>query len=357
MQNLEAGNTAKIYKYVDVSGLGNSGKTAVADWLRGFETNYVPHYSFEFDLFRLPGGLMDLYQNVSERWTPIRSHYAYKEFKSLIQALAGSSKRKDIKAFFFSAGMGYEALFKGQFKKLSDDFISQLICDSYNAFWPYDLIYDGPFTRAYKKILLKLKWGNKLFTKVYLVHSDNFSAIATKYINQLFTLKMEEQKIDLIVLNNLFEPFQPQLGLNILNNSKQIVVTRDPRDIYVSGQSAHKTSKEDQKTQAFDNNGFNKSFLATDNLISYIKRQRLYFEQLPKVQDPRVLIVRFEDFVLDHEKTASKIQDFLGLPTPPKTKHFFPEKSAKNIGIYKSYSKQDEIRFIEQELKPYLYAE
>lgn len=345
----------KHYHFIDVSGLGNSGKTAVADWLRDFDSTYVTHYSFEFDLFRLPGGLIDLYQNTHERWTPIRSHYALKEFNYLVNALAGSQKRKSLSAFFYSAGMGYEAVFKGQFKKLSEQFTSQLVYDSYNAFWPYDLVFDSPLMRAYKKFCLKFKLGHKLFTQVNLVYNPNFTGLATDYINKLFSYKVDKPDAEIVVLNNLFEPFHPGIGLNILNNSKQIVVIRDPRDIYVSGQNVNKVAKEDQKFQAADNNGFNKSFLATDNLKSYIKRQKLYFEQRLKTPDSRVMVVQFEDFIINHEETAQKIKSFLNLSGNYSAKSFIPANSAKNIGIYKSYSKQDEIKLIEKELKPYLY--
>lgn len=346
----------KNLKFIDVSGLGNSGKSAVVDCLRGFKTFSIGHYSFEFDLFRLPGGLIDLYQNTSERWTPIRSHFAYFEFKNLVQQLAGSAKRKSLWAFFFSAGMGYEFVFKNQFKKLSFEFLDSLVINKYSSFWPYNLIYDSAFKRAYKKICIKLKlhWG--LYSEVLLIHSKDFKQKSTHYINQLFKIKTEDH-FNTVVMNNLFEPFQPELGLDLLENSKLIIVTRDPRDIYVSGQNAGSFTKLDSDLQAFDNNGYNKSFLATNDLQIFVDRQKIYFDQMTRKIDPRIFVVQFEDFILNHNAERKKLFEFLQVDekdyvTPP---DFKPEASAKNIGLYKRYSKQEEITFIAEQLKDYLY--
>ena len=37
-------------RYIDVSGVGNSGKSAVVDLLREVDEIYVPDFQFEFDL-------------------------------------------------------------------------------------------------------------------------------------------------------------------------------------------------------------------------------------------------------------------------------------------------------------------
>lgn len=342
--------------FIDVSGLGNSGKSAVVDLLREFKTFYVPHYSFEFDLFRLPGGLVDLYQNTSERWTPIRSHFAYFEFKNLVEKLAGSNRRKSLKAFFFSTGAGYESVFQNQFLYLSIHFLDSLVLHKYKSFWPYNLIYDNPLNRALKKIFIKFKINNGLFSEVYLIHAVDFSKKCTTYVNNLFRLKIDSDKYT-VVMNNMIEPFQSYLGLDILENSKLIIVIRDPRDIYVSGKTAGSFSKEDSELQAFDNNGYNKSFLATDDLQAFVLRQKLYFEQMYKKADPRIHVVQFESFILDHENEKSKLFKFLNVEAKDHQAltYFNPENSKKNIGLFKRYSRQDEIAFISQELKEYLF--
>ena len=51
---------ARMLRFVDVSGVGNSGKSAASDILREFDRFWVPPFDFEFDLIRGPGGLLEL---------------------------------------------------------------------------------------------------------------------------------------------------------------------------------------------------------------------------------------------------------------------------------------------------------
>lgn len=47
--------------FIDVYGVGNSGKGALVDLLRELDGIYVPEWSFEFDMIRLPVGLLDIF--------------------------------------------------------------------------------------------------------------------------------------------------------------------------------------------------------------------------------------------------------------------------------------------------------
>jgi hypothetical protein len=339
------------FRFVDVSGLGNAGKTAVVDFLKGFESIHASEFSFEFDLIRLPNGIIDLHHHLVEDWSPVRSNYALRAFEDLCFRMAGSEKRKNLKAFFLSSGQGYQSRFKGHFLSLSQSYLRSFILDEYKAFWPYYLIEDSPLVRAYKKTLLKLKAKKKLLSPIYLADGKDFSQKTTQFVTQLFSNVIPKDK-NWVVLNNTFEPFNPEKSLNILNDSKAILVYRDPRDVYVSGLNAYKAGK-DAHLQAFDNNGINKSFLGGDNIETFIKRQNLYFSKLTKSTDPRLKIIRFEDFVLNHEAYKKDLIEFLGLEADAHKeigKYFQPEKSAQNIGIWKKYSNQKEIKYIEDHL-------
>lgn len=60
--------------FIDVSGVGNSGKSTAADLLREIDGLFVPHFQFEFDFLPVRGGLIDLRHALLEDWSPIRSH-------------------------------------------------------------------------------------------------------------------------------------------------------------------------------------------------------------------------------------------------------------------------------------------
>lgn len=347
----------KKFKFTDVSGLGNAGKSAVVDFVKEFSSVEASEFSFEFDLFRLPNGILDLHHHLVEDWSPVRSNEAIRSFSLLTKRLSGSQKKKNLQAFFFSAGTGYEHRFHGKFQEYSQDYVNKFIISHFEAFWPYYLISDYPWIRAYKKILLKLKIQNRLRSPVVLADGIDFSANTTEYVNKIFNTCTDSDK-EMIILNNCFEPFNPERPISILHQSKSVLVFRDPRDVYVSGLSADKMSKKDTHLMAFDNNGINKSFLGSDNLDTFITRQKLYFEKLYKGHHPNIKVIRFEEFVLNYEKETNDLMTFLDLKEEDhvlKRKYFDPEKSKKNIGAWKMYSKQDEIRYIEKHLSKYCF--
>lgn len=343
--------------FIDVSGLGNSGKGAVVDFLREFNNIYSPKYSFEFDLFRLPNGILDLHHHLCEDWSLIRSNYAIKSFEELCQLMAGDPRKSKIYNAFFSFGTGYECYFNSLFKSESLKYIDSFKLDDYKTFWPYYMLSDSPLMRFYKKILIKCKFKRSLMNDIYLTSGDRFSEKTTDFINNIYNAIIENDK-NTVIFNNAFEPFNPVRSLNILNNSKSVIVYRDPRDIYVSGLNDNAKNTQDRHLKAFDNNGINKSFLGTDRLDTFIKRQKIFFETMYSGIDPRVKIIRFEDFILSFDDVANDIIEFLGLSHEQHTNKglfFNKEQSFKNINSWKKFSNQNEIDIIYSELKKYCY--
>jgi len=90
-------------KVIDLSGYMFSGKSAVSDILREFNGVYVPNYLVEFDLLRMPGGLIDLKHAVMD-WSPIRTFAAINRFDKLVNRLACSPK---FPQKLFKTGYGY----------------------------------------------------------------------------------------------------------------------------------------------------------------------------------------------------------------------------------------------------------
>lgn len=342
--------------FVDVSGVGNSGKSAAVDLLREIDGLWAPEYSFEFDLPRVPGGLIDLRTNLVTDWSPVRSHAAVHAFRDVVHKMGRDPAWWDIWGLMQSTSQRYDRRFRGQFIELSERFLQSLVVGSYRAEWPYSDLAEQPLLRLGRKILRRAGLRRQLAREVLLVDGAKFDQRAAAYLETLYRSIVSPQT-ELVVMNNAFEPFNPVPFLDMLAGSKQIVVTRDPRDMYVSGLNAHKVDKRDRGLLAFDNDGMNKSFLATDDLSMFVKRYRLYHTNLYRGPDPRVLRLRFEDLVADYERTVQRVLDFLGVaPTQharPKSA-FDPQRSAANIGIWRRYSGGAELRHIEAELGEYL---
>ena len=338
-----------------MSGVGNSGKSAVVDLLREVDGLFVPEYWFEFDLIRVSGGLLDLRRCLLEDWSPIRSHAAYHAFRKVVQRMGLDPAPWDFIGLLKSTSQRYDGRFRGQFRTISLEFLEQFKIGSYKAEWPYDGLNDNYFTHFARKLARRAGLRRYNLRDVLLLDGKNFDESAREYIEQLYSLVVPAD-CDSIVLNNGFEPFNPDSGLDMLA-ARQIVVIRDPRDVYVSGLNSHNVARQDENLLAFDNDGLNKSFLATDSLPLFVKRYRLYHDNIFSGSRPDVLHIEFEKFIRDNEFYTRIIFNFLGID---RSRHknanqfFDPAQSAKNVGMWRRYSRQDEIQYIESQLSAYL---
>ncbi len=334
----------RTFQFIDVSGVGNSGKTAVVDLLREIDGVFAPPYWFEFDFIRIPNGLLDLRHRVLEDWSPVRSHFGVKAFIRAAEMMGLDPAWWNLRGLLLSTSQRYDRYFAGDFVRLSRQFANDLVRGAYVAEWPYDDLQLSGRGRFVRKALYKLGQRDALRRHVLLADAPDFDERATAYVNALFAPVADDA--DAVVLNNGFEPFDPVPGLEMIQRSYQIVVTRDPRDVYVSGLNRHNVGGQDRNLLPFDNDGMNKSFLATDDLTQFILRQKVYHAHLYKGDDTRVMRVRFEDLCLRYEDTVAGILAFLRCDSvrhrAPKT-CFVPEKSSENVGVWRRYSKQSEI--------------
>jgi hypothetical protein len=343
-------------RFIDVSGVGHSGKSALVDLLREFDGLWVPEYWFEFDLLRIPGGVFDLQHCLCADWSPVRSHAAIGAFHRVVEQMGVDPRWWDLPGLLCATSQRYDSRFRGRFRELSHRYADAFIVGRYRAEWPYDSLRDADGLRFLRKIAARLGFRGQLLRQVLLADGRDFAARTTAYLDELYR-QVVPGDVHTAVLNNGFEPFNPLPGLDLLAGSRQLVVTRDPRDVYVSGQTAGKAAAGDRGLQAFDNDGFNKSFLATDDIKLFVTRYRLYHEKLYRGSDPRVLQLGFERLTGDYEASLRRVVQFLGLDPARHARarqHFDPEKSGRNVGLWKKYSAQDEVRYIERELREYL---
>ena len=342
--------------FIDVSGVGNSGKSAVVDLLREIDGIWTPPFQFEFDIIRIPGGILDLRHNLKEDWSPIRSRDCLLRFMNVAGKMGRNGKWWDLVGQFRSTSQHYDRVFGGRFTKLCQEFAESFIIGSYKAEWPYDdqkLTGKSLFLR---KVLRRIGFRKQLLRDVQLVDGTNFDNKATELLNSLYKPLTTENET-MIILNNAFEPFNPFAGLDMLANSFQIVVTRDPRDIYVSGLNRHAANVEDQSLFSKDNDGLNKSFLATDDIALFVQRYRLYNSKICQIPSDRILKIRFEDLIMDYGTICEKLYKFLEIDHTMhsrKETFFNPDISRKNIGLWKYVTRQKEIRYIENELEEFL---
>ncbi|MHA8076054.1 hypothetical protein [Aquirufa sp. TARAVU-A1A] len=343
-------------KLVDVTGYGNSGKTAISDYLKDFNNvSSFPNY-VEFELFRAKNGLVDLYFSNYDNWGLIRSNYSIIEFKKLVNRIGQDSSRMP---FFLgnltSSGHNYEKLFLNNFIKLSNEYIDSISLFKYKSFWPYQYFYHNSIKMFILKVLRKVQLFDDS-ALITITSKSEFRQLTNNYINKLFETVIDSNS-NIFLLNNSFD-FNPIPSLDMLENGYSIIVDRDPRDIYASTINSNdgyiplieRSLKNNLMTKRF--------FLGTNNIDQFIYRYKLLRSNENLEAHSRIFRLRFEDFVLSHEEFSEKLNVFLNLNSSDKKTGnllFDPALSVKNIGIWKKYRDLPEIAKIEKELAEFCY--
>lgn len=348
-------------KLIDVSGIGHSGKTAVTDLLREFSQVDAHPNSFEFNLIRLPDGLIDLYRNIVNGESFVKADIAIKRFGKLAEKLSDN----------------YSRVLDCEFREITKRFADSLVLFKYYAPWYDDLYISGK--QGYRdnlKIVLKkigarnlgivvskiigYKYGD--VAKKDCVYIANQVEIKTKfreYLNQILNISTNK----IVVTNNCLEPFDPMGGMFFFDNAYSVIVCRDPRDTYASVMYP-----DGIYTPPFELNSniysekylkdLKRSFLGVEDIDVFIARQKCYFENLTKSDNHRIIKLNFEDLVLRYEETIAALCDRLGFnPEDHLSKglYFSPEISKRNVQIWKNIADDKNLLKIENQLSPYLY--
>ena len=327
--------------FIDLSGYSYTGKSAVYDLLSEVSDVKLFGVETEFDLVRSQSGLINLYQNLVSNWSPVRSSSAIRDFIHLIKVTQGDG------SFFsrlFDSGYMYTKFFPG-FRLASHRYADSLISSKYRAYWPF-------YTTDNSAILILLKkLRHRLFRAdirgdVFLsrLSEDQFFSLTSSYLNDLFQSIPNFHLYNDIVFNNCFEPdsshFMDKLNLPF----RQVVVDRDPRDVYIS---AIKSANKDAS-----------SAILGGGVGDFVVRYKIFRQG--GNHSKNCLKINFENLVLDYENTISDIFNFLDIsPTRhvDKTKFFNPCKSSAHIGSWKSIADKallSNINFIEKKLSHYL---
>lgn len=315
-----------------VAGFGYSGAGAVLDILKEFDQIFV--FEKEFRLIKDPDGISDLENALIKDWQELKSDIAIRRFKRFMR-IAGRKQ-----SLFSDIGYNFNELFDKQFYKHTSKYIDALIKIKWQGDWPYHLHELRRVKLFYYRLERRLGLNPSAKDVMYFSYpKKDFYNTTKTYLNNLFTSVVNSQDYDTVVLDQALPPYNPQKYLNYFHKVKVIVADRDPRDIFTElvNYPSYPTKP-------------------VDNFIQYFKCQRDAVAMDNKSNN--ILRLRFEELIFDYENGLEKIYNFLGLERHHHSKKmmfFKPEKSLTNIGKWKKYEAQDDIKKIEKELSPFLY--
>jgi hypothetical protein len=343
-------------KFTIISGYNMTGKTVVTDLLKEFDVFNIPAHTAEFNLLRIQGGLLDLYNALEEDWSPIRSDAAIRRFKKVVLKLGSKAELRKPASLFIANGMNYNNYFNNNFFNITDRYIGSLIDYTYNIEWPYLSIDNGPLNQFLERIYRGLNKKKIFHSEVYGSLQNHFIVNTRNYIDELFnSISLDGPKN--FVLHNAVEPFNPTRGLNLFNDAKIIIVHRDPRDVYASNYVRNEAfSPSFEVARHWE---LKMGLTSAGNIETFIKRQKAQYDRVKSnSDDSRILRLSFEQIVMNHESTIKSICSFLNMNEKQqirKGEFFKPELSKKNIGLWKLMKNQTNILLIENELNKYCY--
>lgn len=320
-----------------------SGSSAITDLL----SEYSNIYSFTDEEFRFvqdPDGISDLEYNLVQNFNRHNSGRAIKRYKKLVDFYSGN---------IFSHK--YEKYFHGKWKKMSYQYISDLVDFSYKGSWMYDYLDRGTtfyyLTHLPTKLLHATIWRkqperflNLLPNEItYCSHptEDKFLSLTKKYIDELFG--SVSKGYSNVVIDQIVPSTNLSRYLRYFNDIDVIIVDRDPRDIYCLEKHVWKDGMIPTDVETF---------------CKWFKYTRYHREDKIK-QNKHVYFVQFEDLIFHYDKTVKQIEESLTLNFEDHNevrKYFNPKKSIKNTQTWKKFNCDvAEIKYIEQELADYLY--
>lgn len=313
-----------------VSGMRNSGASAVIDYLDSFEGCAVsidPFY--EHYVYTMPGSFVDLEDKLLRANDPHRSDEAIRTFLDVMRRLY---------VYNFGWFGSYKRYLGEGFWAAVEDFVSEIAAPGGGLWYGrYRRTRPSLFTLIlqvgayFLKGATRLRWGVKdvLDTRrpVYssYVTKEEFCAAVRRFSAKFFELCRPDGCED-VIYDHLLWPHNADRADDFFGEDfRMIILRRDPRDIYVNQKYIWSSVVPNYEHVLPED---------IDDYCSYIKSvsRGAYLRD-----DDRVKIVQFEDLLYHTEETTASICDFLGFDPARRRagdSRFNPEISINNTQMF-----------------------
>lgn len=328
--------------FVIVSGYGSTGSSAVVDLLS--EVNICRVIDEEFRFLQDPDGLIDLCENLTEKWGWVRSDAYIRRFIKYTDTIGR-------KPWPWQAGENLDNIFNNEFFHLRNRFLSEIVDTQWQGHWHFHdynektniQMFVEKLKRYLKKYGVPKTYIRKITSKsdMYFVRSDcDVYSAAKKFLTSLFqTLPDSDAKF--FVLDQGLLPYNQKHSFPIFNNLRQIIVDRDPRDVFLDARTYN-------------------AYPITQNVESFISFYETCRNSNLLLNDNRIQSIQFEDLIYNYDETVSNLFQSLNLLEGKHSRLsiFKPDQSIKNTKTWhrkenKKFS--NEIREIEKKLERWCY--
>ena len=350
-------NSFKVSPVV-VSGFGATGSSSVIHFLReqyGFVDPKPKGNTFEFRLIKDPGGLMDLRRALKKNsyW----NNYSYiHDFINQTKVNSRLSKSNFLTRFLwpselkYQQGFALDKLTNNNFSDLTEKFIFELVDVKHKFNWwnhYRNLNFYQELIQHVQNKFTKSE-NNSFLVKIKDLDEEEMNNNFANYLDQIFkfivevylkkyhwfdTKTLSLNKFHLLLDQGVL-PEEIDESIKILpEGTKIIVVSRDPRDVYISSMSQ---------------NSLTRNF--PSDVKEFCKIYKTQYQHFNNQKSQNILHLKFENWIFENKKEIQRIEDFLKTKLNSNKKFegkfFSIEWSKSRIGKWKNYQDKSKIEYI-----------
>ena len=301
---------------VMISGYFYSGSGAVKDHLRGVPSTTVWPPAGELRVVKFPGGYADLGRRVAEQ-----GELAAQDLVDHFLHLSGVKvSRKALGRYDRWRQVNTDSRRLHRARPVSDGYLAVLY-------------------RSYLDLVGLASSGE--------LDAGRLEAHAQAALAAAFDAVAAANRSDRVVVDQIVTAWKIDIA-RYLPPSTFVIVHRDPRDQFAEVREVLSEPGRGKRRRTPE--GFAASY-RTDRLFvdSWVSR-------LEADHGHRILKLAFEDFVLDHERTAARLHEALGIDGATLGEsRFDPAVSRRNVSKYRQHLEPDAVEVIESELAEYLH--
>ncbi|TVR32871.1 MAG: hypothetical protein EA388_11695 [Nitriliruptor sp.] len=301
---------------VMISGYFYSGSGAVKDHLRGVPSTTVWPPSGELRVVKFPGGYADLGRRLEEQ---------------------GELSTQDlVDHYLHLSGVKVSRKALGRYDRWR-----QVNTDSRRLHRARP-VSDGYLAVVYRSYLDLVRLANS-----GELDADRLEAHAQAALAAAFDAAAAVNRSDRLVVDQIVTAWKIDIA-RYLPPSTFVIVHRDPRDQF------------SEVREVLSEPGRGKRRRTPEGFASSYRTDRLFVDswvsRLEADHGHRILRLAFEDFVLDHERTAARLHETLEIDGAALGEsRFDPAVSRRNVGKYRQHLEPDAVEIIESELAEYLH--
>ena len=314
---------SNLSNYIIVLGTTYSGSGAVYDYLSGRGDLHDPLQGIEYQLPQMPNGLMTLEAVAKDAFHPGTVDFVLDQFEKITNKLSRSET-------LFRYGKDYASKIPSFDRKIQQ-FINEVCAVKLpmRLHWHRSMQSQSAIIYFISKLKNYLGLNDALPHTRLIVSQDDLIVAAQKLHNKLFQITSDKRPI---LLNQAGSGWNPVESTKYFLNRKVVLVTRDPRDQFAELKQIRK-------------------IISVEGFIDWYKEMQ---RRLKEINNPTILSLCFEDFVIKNKKMVDVLCDHFFLASNILSS-YEPNLSKKNIGKYQKILSQEEIDIIEYSLSEYIY--